>query len=61
MDNINYGEGEQQLRKRKFNESTNDGQPAVAGEEQKQQEPAENLSKKKCEHQQGNNDLEVCF
>jgi hypothetical protein len=57
--NINYGQGEQQLRKRKFNELANDGQPAAAGE-QKQQQPTEMLSKKKCE-QQRNDALEVCI
>jgi hypothetical protein len=64
--NDNYGEEQQQqqlrgsAKKRKFNELANDGhgQPTAAGE-QNQQEPPENLSKKKCEHQ-GNEDLEVC-
>jgi hypothetical protein len=61
-DNI-YGEREQlqsSARKRKFNELANDDQPAAeTDEEQKQHQPPENLSKKKCE-QQGNDDLEVC-
>jgi hypothetical protein len=56
----NYVQGEQQLRKRKFNELDNDGhgQPA-AKVEQEQHQPSENLSKKKCE-QQRNDALEVC-
>jgi hypothetical protein len=59
--NINYGQGEQQLRKRKFIESANDGHgtPAAAGGEEQQHQSLENLSKKKCE-QQGNDALEVC-
>jgi hypothetical protein len=58
--NDNYGQREQQLRKRKFNQLDNDGdgQPAAAEEEQQQQ--AENLSKKNCGGQQGNDAFEVC-
>jgi hypothetical protein len=56
--NTNYGQGEQ-LRKRKFNELANDRQPAAAGGEQKQHQPPENLSKKNCGEQQGNDSLEV--
>jgi hypothetical protein len=56
--NNTYEEGEQQLRKRKFNEFANDGQQAATEGEQKQHQPQENLAKKKCE-QQGNDDLEV--
>jgi hypothetical protein len=56
--NINYGQGEQPPRKRKFNELVNDGQPAAADEEQHQ--PLENLSKKIYGGQQGNDALEVC-
>jgi hypothetical protein len=62
-DNSNYEESQQlrnSPRKRKFNELANDDQPAAeTDEEQKQHEPPENLSKKKCE-QQGNDDIEVC-
>jgi transposase-like protein len=54
----NYGQKEQQLRKRKFNELANAGQPAAAEAEQQQQ--AENLSKKNCGGQQENDALEVC-
>jgi hypothetical protein len=50
--NTNCGQVEQQLRKRKFNELANDGQPA-AEDEELHQSPAENLSKKHC-------CLEVC-
>jgi hypothetical protein len=57
--NDNYGQGEQQLRKRKFNELANDDQPAIAGGEEQQHQPPENLSKKKFE-QQGNDAMEVC-
>jgi hypothetical protein len=57
--NDNYGQGEQQLRKRKFNELANDDQPTAAGGGGEQHQPLENLSKKKCE-QQGNDALEVC-
>jgi hypothetical protein len=57
--NTNFGQGGQQLRKRKFNELANGDQPATEGE-QKQQQPPVNLSKKKCEQQHGNDTLEVC-
>jgi hypothetical protein len=60
FNNDNYGQGEQQLRKRKFNELVNDGQPAAEEGEQKQHQRPEQLSKKKCEQQQGNDDFEVC-
>jgi hypothetical protein len=59
--NDNYGQGEQQLRKRKFNELANDGhdQPAAEEGEPKQQQSAEKLSKK-THGQQGKDALEVC-
>jgi hypothetical protein len=57
--NNNYEQGEQQLRKRKFNELANGGQSAAEGEQKQQQSP-ENLSKKNCDGQQGNDALEVC-
>jgi hypothetical protein len=61
--NKNYGEEQQQLRgsarKRKFNESANDGHGQRATEEeQKQQVPPENFNKKN--RGQGNDALEVC-
>jgi hypothetical protein len=58
--NDNYEHGEQQLRKRKFNESANDGQPAAAGGKEQQHQLLEKLSKKNCDGQQRNDDFEVC-
>jgi hypothetical protein len=55
--NDNYGQGEQQLRKRKFNEMANDGQPPAARGEEQQHQPLGNLSKKNCCGQQENDDL----
>jgi hypothetical protein len=61
--NTNYGQGQQPPRKRKLDELANDGQgqPEAEEGEQKQQLPPENLSKKHCCGQQGDDALEVCF
>jgi hypothetical protein len=59
--NDNYEQGEQQLRKRKFSELADDGQPAAEEGEQKQHQTPEKLSKKKCEQQENDALLEVCI